>query len=190
MEKELKDLSVVYQSIDQVVKHLCSRQDKLKNLMIEMNNKYKNIVSMMAKFNGRTLQSESGNYSNQGIDKGIQIEGHRTPVLTGEGVLNTGIGKSSTQGNVKMEYKMNIKIPKIDYPYFRGEGPRKWLRKAKKYFQIHQVPKEMKIGIAKMYLKIKVDIWFLGFINSYPEADWEFFSTEICRRFIKLQLKT
>lgn len=39
MEKELEDLSVVYQSIDQVVKHLCSRQDKLKNLMIEMNNK-------------------------------------------------------------------------------------------------------------------------------------------------------
>lgn len=56
-------------------------------------------------------------------------------------------------------------------------------KKKKKYIQIHPVSEEMKIGIAKMYLKSKADIWFHGFITSYSEAYWEFFSIEIFRRF-------
>lgn len=52
-----------------------------------------------------------------------------------------------------MGYRMNTKIPKIDFTYFCGECPREWLRKARKYFQMHQVPDELRVGIAKMYLR-------------------------------------
>lgn len=78
---------------------------------------------------------------------------------------------------------MIIKLPKIDFPYFNEEGPREWLRKESKYFQIHQVEDEIKVGIAEMYLKEKADIWFHGFISNYPTADWDVFGKEICRRF-------
>ncbi|KAL2512326.1 Uncharacterized protein Adt_17926 [Abeliophyllum distichum] len=47
-------------------------------------------------------------------------------------------------------------------PKTMSGGPREWLRKARKYFRLHQVAEELKVGIAEMYLKGKVDIWFLG----------------------------
>lgn len=78
---------------------------------------------------------------------------------------------------------MNAKIPKINFPYFNGEDPRERLRKARKYFQMHQVPDDLKVGIAKMYLKGKADIWFHGFINSHPNTD------EVIEVFSKLRQK-
>lgn len=35
----------------------------------------------------------------------------------------------------------------------------------------------------EMYLKGKAVVWFHGFITSSLNADWELFSTEVCRRF-------
>lgn len=79
--------------------------------------------------------------------------------------------------------KGGVKLSKIDFPYFRGEGPREWLRKAQKYFLTHQIPDEMRISVAEMYLKGKANVWFHGFISSNPNADWDLFSKEVCRRF-------
>lgn len=78
---------------------------------------------------------------------------------------------------------MATKLPKIDFPYFSGEGPRKWLRKASKHFQIHQVEDEMKVEIAEVYLKGKAGVWFHGFISSNPTVGWDAFTKETCRRF-------
>lgn len=36
-----------------------------------------------------------------------------------------------------------------------------------------------------MYLKGKTYIWFYGFIFNHPNADWDIFSREICRRFVE-----
>lgn len=41
----------------------------------------------------------------------------------------------------------------------------------------------MRINIAEMYLKGKADVWFHGFINSHPNADWNLFYIEVYRRF-------
>lgn len=89
----------------------------------------------------------------------------------------------SSNSSGSREFKVPSKLPKIDFPYFGGDGPREWLRKPQKYFQIHQVEEEMKVGIAEMYFKGKADIWFHGFISNYPHADWNLFSKEICWRF-------
>ncbi|KAL2461537.1 Uncharacterized protein Adt_44957 [Abeliophyllum distichum] len=59
---------------------------------------------------------------------------------------------------VRDDNRNHTKIPKFDFPYFNGEGPREWVRKARKYFQLHQVAEELKAYIAEMYLKGKANI--------------------------------
>ncbi|CAA3027870.1 Hypothetical predicted protein [Olea europaea subsp. europaea] len=66
------------------------RQDRLEGLMIETNYKYGSLVAMMAKMNGRN-------------GKGMQMEGHMTPILSDGGAKISRTGKSSTQGNGKGE---------------------------------------------------------------------------------------
>ncbi|CAA2956217.1 Hypothetical predicted protein [Olea europaea subsp. europaea] len=66
---------------------MCSRQDRLEGLMIETNYKYGSLVAMMAKMNGRN-------------GKGMQMEGHMTPILSDGGAKISRTGNSSTQGNV------------------------------------------------------------------------------------------
>lgn len=72
------------------------------------------------------------------------------------------------------------------------------MRKASKYFQFHQVEDEMRVEIAEMYLKGKVDIWFHGFIFSYPTVDCDMFrrkfaentTEEVVEVFSKLRQKS
>lgn len=176
---------MVYQSTDQAVKHLCGRQGTLEGLMTEMNQKYENIVGMLAKTSEGILNFGSGNHSEQRNRKGIHIEVYPTPMASERGILNSRARHYSSQESVTMGYRMNTKIPKINFPYFSGDGPKEWLRKARKYFQIHQVPDELRVGLAEIYLKGKADIWFHGLITSHPNADWGLLSTKLCRRFAK-----
>ncbi|CAA3017157.1 copper-transporting ATPase RAN1 [Olea europaea subsp. europaea] len=69
------------------------------------------------------------------------------------------------------------------FPHFGGEGPRKWLREAMKYFQLHQTIDELRLGIAEKYLEGKTYVWFYGFIANHPRANWGIFSEELCKRF-------
>lgn len=82
-------------------------------------------------------------------------------------------GTSSNENSSEAggEFKENNRLPKIDFPYFGGERPREWLRKASKYFQLHQVPNELILEITEMYMKGNANIWFDGFISSYPKID-------------------
>lgn len=105
--------------------------------MVDMNNKYKSIVSMLAQMNGQTV----GNKDNQAGDS-------VTPSPTSSGILTQGSDHSTRNMKGMGDARSNTKLPKIDFPYFSGEGPREWVRKSRKYFQIHQVPEELKVGIA------------------------------------------
>ncbi|KAL2492984.1 Uncharacterized protein Adt_28612 [Abeliophyllum distichum] len=124
----------------------------MEQLMMDMNGKYESIVSMLAQMSENKLDQ-----------KEKRAVGITTP-HTGSRVLEFEPGNTSAPVEERGERRMNTKLPKIDFPYFSGEGPREWLRKARKYFQIHQVPEEMRLRIAEMHLKGKADIWFQGFI--------------------------
>ncbi|KAL2526342.1 Uncharacterized protein Adt_11396 [Abeliophyllum distichum] len=91
--------------------------------------------------------------------------------------------ETPSTNHARDDNRNQAKLPKIDFPYLNGEGPREWVRKAMKYFQLHQVADELKVGIAEMYLKGKADIWFHGFAASHPNAEWNVFTSELCRRF-------
>lgn len=54
-----------------------------------------------------------------------------------EGLLTTKMGAIPRNSADREDTRMGVKLPRINFPYFNGEGPREWLRKAQKYFQIH-----------------------------------------------------
>jgi hypothetical protein len=67
---------------------------------------------------------------------------------------------------------------------FRGEDPRGWLRKCKKYFRIHSIPAHQWIEVVSYYLEGKADVWFEGLVRgSDSHIEWEEFSQDLCRRF-------
>ncbi|KAL2516989.1 Uncharacterized protein Adt_13236 [Abeliophyllum distichum] len=121
-----------------------------------MNEKYESIVAMLAKMS---------------MSKDKQVEGLNVR-STSEGSMlagrSGGDNRSERNGNDTM---MNHKVPKIDFPQFGRENLREWVRKTNKYFQLHQIPEELKVGIAEMYLKGKTDVWFHGFLFSHPDAN-------------------
>ncbi|KAL2490851.1 Uncharacterized protein Adt_26479 [Abeliophyllum distichum] len=105
------------------------------------------------------------------------------PPSTFGSVLGYNRVGSTQPHQTREDNSVNVKLPKIDFPYFNGDGPREWLIKANKYFQLHQVAEEFKVGIAEMCLKGKAYIWFYGFAASHPNAGWNVFAEELCKRF-------
>ncbi|KAL2460887.1 Uncharacterized protein Adt_44307 [Abeliophyllum distichum] len=168
VDKEIGDLSAAYkalsskvESYDLTLKVLCNRQERVENILTEVNQKYESLVAMMAQISGVRNDTKE-KQAKSSVPQNVSGPG---PVM-GSHRLGT-----ATNNQVRDEGRMNTRIPKIDFPYFSGEGPREWLRKARKYFQLHQVNEELKVGIAEMYLKGKADIWFHGFAASHSEAD-------------------
>lgn len=47
-----------------------------------------------------------------------------------------------------------------------GRGHREWIRKARKYFQLHQVIDDLRLGTTEMFLKGKANTWFDGFMQA------------------------
>ncbi|XP_022855635.1 uncharacterized protein LOC111376862 [Olea europaea var. sylvestris] len=169
--KTIHEMGNKMETSDQTLKALCNKQDCMEMMMGELNSKHESLAAMMAQMMGEKVESRD----KQKIDALVQIyndEGLLTPHL--------GFASGSNTNGGKMR---GIKHPKIDFPYFSGEGLREWLRKARKYFQIHQIPDELRVSIAEMHLKVKANVWFHGFISSNPNVHWDLFSREVCRRF-------
>ncbi|KAL2504958.1 Uncharacterized protein Adt_20579 [Abeliophyllum distichum] len=108
-----------------------------------MNEKYESIVAILAKMSAsKDKQIEGANSSSN--YKGLNVS-----------MRSGGDGR---MGRGTYDVRMKTKLPEIYFPWFGGENPREWVRKANKYFQIHQIPEELKIEIAKMYLKSRANI--------------------------------
>ncbi|KAL2470648.1 Uncharacterized protein Adt_38784 [Abeliophyllum distichum] len=184
MDKEIGDLSAAYKALsskvessDLTLKVLCNRQERVENIMTEMNQKYESLVAMMAQINGGrndTKEKQAESSVPQNVSR-RDMGSHRLGV--------------APNIHVREEGRMNTRIPKINFPYFSGEGAREWLRKARKYFQLHQVNEELKVGTVEMYLKGKANICFHGFAASHFEANWNVFTDELCMRFAKMTRK-
>ncbi|KAL2505460.1 Uncharacterized protein Adt_21081 [Abeliophyllum distichum] len=171
MDREMGELSAAYRivinmvdSSDLTLKVLGNRQEKIENIMTDINQKYETLVVMMAQISGNMKE---------GKDK--QAESSAPQTRSG----NFGSNRVGTPqiNQARDDNRHHTKMPKIDFSYSNGEGPREWVRKARKYFQLHQVADEMKVGIVEMYLKGKAHIWFHGFAASHPDC-----RMEICLR--------
>ncbi|CAA3010704.1 Hypothetical predicted protein [Olea europaea subsp. europaea] len=125
LDKEIADLGVVFKTNDQLLQALCTRQDRMEQMMGEMKANPESMVLMLAQLAG-----------NRADYKEKQVEGYGLSSLASGDNLKGNETKSGNFNRNK-EMRMATKLPKIDFPYFSGEGPREWLRKANKYFQIH-----------------------------------------------------
>ncbi|KAD1573182.1 hypothetical protein E3N88_42611 [Mikania micrantha] len=77
-------------------------------------------------------------------------------------------GESSWRG--KQPYRP---YNKIDFPVFSGGDPRGWLLKAEKYFRYYQIPDEVKVEIASMYLEGDALDLYSWLSNDQPITFWE-----------------
>ena len=78
----------------------------------------------------------------------------------------------------------NIPLPRVELPTFRGENPRGWLRKCRKYFKMNTIPAHQWVEVVSYYLEGKADIWFEGLIRENESwMDLEEFAQILCRRF-------
>ena len=78
----------------------------------------------------------------------------------------------------------NIPLPRVEMPTFRGENPRGWLRKCRKYFKLNTIPAHQWVEVVSYYLEGKADVWFEGLVRENESwMDWEEFAQILCRRF-------
>lgn len=56
-------------------------------------------------------------------------------------------------------------LPKIELITSNGKGPRVWIKKCVKYFEIYKVPNEEKVGIASLLLVNRADARYYNWIN-------------------------
>lgn len=112
----MSDLGVTVNTSDLTMKAVCTKRERMKQLMVDMNHKYESIVSMLAQMNGQ-----------KGGNKDKQAEGSVTLTPTSSGTLTPESDYSSGCTKRIGEAK-STKLPKIDFPYLNREGPREWLR--------------------------------------------------------------
>ncbi|KAL2475270.1 Uncharacterized protein Adt_36006 [Abeliophyllum distichum] len=131
VDREMSDLSVAYRAIaskvessDLTLKVLGNRRKKIENFMNDMNQKYEMLVAMMAQINGNRKELKY----NQAQSFAPQA------VFVGFGSNRVGLPHTN---QARKDTRMHTKLPKIDFSYFNGDGPKEWVMKARKYFQLH-----------------------------------------------------
>ncbi|KAI5649654.1 hypothetical protein M9H77_35659 [Catharanthus roseus] len=120
------------------------------------------------------LQETSKNVADQirkqsSLDLSVKEQGHqiesmkRADVKDGkqvEGTSSRGVGEihlaqtpvsfdsywRGESGNRK-EARSEVRLPKLKFPSFDGSGPREWRSKCNRYFELHQILEEKKLGV-------------------------------------------
>jgi hypothetical protein len=78
----------------------------------------------------------------------------------------------------------NIPLLRVEMPTFRGENPRGWLRKCRKYFKLNTIPTHQWVEVVSYYLEGKANVWFEGLVRKNESwMDWEEFAQILCRQF-------
>ncbi|CAI9111534.1 OLC1v1011779C1 [Oldenlandia corymbosa var. corymbosa] len=57
--------------------------------------------------------------------------------------------------------------PRLDLPVFSGDEPQNWLRKCRKYSQMHHIPEAEMVDSVELFLDGKADTWFQGVKTAY-----------------------
>ncbi|XP_074297152.1 uncharacterized protein LOC141627838 [Silene latifolia] len=73
--------------------------------------------------------------------------------------------------------------PKVEFPVFDGNGPRIWVKKCKKYFDLCKIADNQKLNLASLYMVGKAEAWVHSYMSMRPNVDWEDFVLDLCARF-------
>lgn len=87
-------------------------------------------------------------------------------------------------GRVNQFKKSIAKGPKLEFPKFNGDNPLGWITRAKKYFEMKDVPKECRFDMAHMHIIRSADVWLRSSVILLNPPLWPYFFTLICNRFV------
>ena len=88
------------------------------------------------------------------------------------------------QGEKTVRSTFHASTPKLEIPAFRGDNPREWIRKLRRYFQLLHIPLEQWMELTEFHLEGKAEVWYQGFKSTRGnKVDWMEFSRELCKRF-------
>ncbi|KAJ3690822.1 hypothetical protein LUZ61_019986 [Rhynchospora tenuis] len=76
-----------------------------------------------------------------------------------------------------------IQLPRIDFPNFDGTDPSEWLMKCHYYFDVYQVPPELKTKLAVLSFSGEASAWYRHFRLGMDNLPWEIFVEEVFARF-------
>ena len=88
------------------------------------------------------------------------------------------------QGEKTVRSTFHASTPKLEIPAFRGDNPREWIRKLRRYFQLLHIPLEQWMELTEFHLEGKAEVWYQGFKSTRGnKVDWMEFSGELCKHF-------
>ncbi|KAJ3701444.1 hypothetical protein LUZ61_005149 [Rhynchospora tenuis] len=76
-----------------------------------------------------------------------------------------------------------IQLPKTDFPTFDGTDPSDWLMKCYYYFDIYQIPPDLKTRMAVLKFVGEASAWYRHFRLGTDNPPWEIFVEEVFARF-------
>ncbi|KAJ4783151.1 polyprotein [Rhynchospora pubera] len=76
-----------------------------------------------------------------------------------------------------------IQLPKTEFPSFDGTDPSDWLMKSQYYFDLYQIPHELKTRMAVLSFNGEASAWYRHFRLGMDNPPWEIFVEEVFARF-------
>ncbi|KAL2526310.1 Uncharacterized protein Adt_11364 [Abeliophyllum distichum] len=107
-------------SSDKFLENLCCKQDRVEDLLQDINSKYESLVAMMARMN--VNQNDQRNKQVEGASSGTEIQGNEVDII------NVPNQRGFNEGSATLNY------PRLIFLIFGGNNPREWVRKSNKYF--------------------------------------------------------
>ncbi|KAL2527599.1 Uncharacterized protein Adt_12653 [Abeliophyllum distichum] len=104
IDRDFSDLGLAYSPLNGKIKRMCCKQDRIEELMQDMNSKYESLVAMMSRLNA--TQNEQRNK---------QVEGGSSGTAISSGDLGN---RNHNSNRGYGEQRNHTKLPKIDFPIF------------------------------------------------------------------------
>lgn len=76
-----------------------------------------------------------------------------------------------------------MESPKIFFPSFDDSNPRYYVRKCKKFFNIHPMDDKQKLDMVSMHVEGRVDVWLHDYQESHLTTTGDQFVIDLCNRF-------
>ncbi|KAJ3707248.1 hypothetical protein LUZ61_010953 [Rhynchospora tenuis] len=76
-----------------------------------------------------------------------------------------------------------VDLPKSDFPVFDGTDPSDWLMKCYYYFDIYQIPPDLKTRMAVLNFVGEASAWYRHFRLGMENPPWDLFVEEVFARF-------
>ncbi|XP_071924950.1 uncharacterized protein [Coffea arabica] len=157
------------EGVEQAMRTMEFRQDATEKLLKGLDQKYEGLMNMMAQLVAKIS------------DQGKEPEGSSSSKK--EDRSNESRMEPPKEAGSRRETRVHGRLPKMDLPIFDGDNPREWIRKANKYFKLHEIEEDLRAEVAELYFRDRADIWFHGVFYGREAIPWLELSTALCIRF-------